>query len=354
MRAINAAGQSSWTDTAGATTLEPPPFVDDVALADIAVAGVVTNSYVQTRAAGNGAEAIAERESGGKKQSRYSFLEHKWRFDVRGGSAVTVFARAYVSASEDGDEISFAYSSDDGTYTEMFAVMKTSDDGSYQAYVLPPSTSGTLYLRVIDSDRTPGNRSLDSITVDHLFVRSEVGTASGTAPAAPSGLVAAPVSSSRIDLTWLDNALDETGFEIERSLDGATWELIATAPADAGGYGDMGLAPLTHYYYQVRAYNQAGGSAYDPADAETLDGSAITLNAFGYKVKGKQTVDLTWSGAASSNVDVRRDGGLLATTSNDGAYTDALGVNGGGVAYLYELCGAGSTTNCSDPKSVIF
>ena len=44
-------------------------------------------------------------------------------------------------------------------------------------------------------------------------------------PAAPSNLTATGTSSSTIDLTWLDNAGDEDGFEIERSLDGTNFTL---------------------------------------------------------------------------------------------------------------------------------
>ncbi len=42
-------------------------------------------------------------------------------------------------------------------------------------------------------------------------------------PAAPTGLSATAVSVSRIDLAWSDAADNETGFEVERSPDGATW-----------------------------------------------------------------------------------------------------------------------------------
>ena len=43
-------------------------------------------------------------------------------------------------------------------------------------------------------------------------------------PAAPSGLNATSVSSSAIDLSWLDNANDETSFNIDRSIDGTGLE----------------------------------------------------------------------------------------------------------------------------------
>jgi PKD repeat protein len=78
----------------------------------------------------------------------------------------------------------------------------------------------------------------------------------------------------------------------------------------------------------------------------------ITLSAVGYKVRGRQKADLTWFGAISSQVDVYRDGALLITTPNDGAYTDNIDKVGGG-SYTYWVCEAGTST-CSNEAMVIF
>ena len=64
---------------------------------------------------------------------------------------------------------------------------------------------------------------------------------SGTVPAAPSGLVAAVLSSAQINLTWTDNAGNESGFKIERSLDGASYAQIATVGAGVQAYANPGL-----------------------------------------------------------------------------------------------------------------
>jgi titin len=59
-----------------------------------------------------------------------------------------------------------------------------------------------------------------------LNVSAPSNTAAATTlgpPAAPSGLTATPVTSARIDLTWVDNASFESGFRIERSAGGGAW-----------------------------------------------------------------------------------------------------------------------------------
>jgi PKD repeat protein len=78
--------------------------------------------------------------------------------------------------------------------------------------------------------------------------------------------------------------------------------------------------------------------------------SAISLSSRGYKSKGLRYVDLTWSGAAGTNVDVFRNGTRVVTTANDGAHTDSPSVAG---TFTYRVCEAG-TTNCSNDSSVTF
>lgn len=85
---------------------------------------------------------------------------------------------------------------------------------------------------------------------------------------------------------------------------------------------------------------------------ESLPTPDITLSGIGYKVKGRQKVDLTWSGANSTNVDVYRDGAIVVTTVNDGFYIDNINQRGNG-SYLYQICEEGNTT-CSNEYTVIF
>lgn len=82
----------------------------------------------------------------------------------------------------------------------------------------------------------------------------------------------------------------------------------------------------------------AGGGG--DADVDTF----ISLTASPYKVKGVHHVDLAWSGGAS-DVDVYRDDRRIATTGNEGAYTDAIGRKGGG-SYRYKICDT-ATISCS-------
>jgi hypothetical protein len=126
-------------------------------------------------------------------------------------------------------------------------------------------------------------------------------------------------------------------------------------PAAAStGYTDTGLEPDTPYDYRIRAWNAAGASAWSSiATGATTPAPAMTLTATGYKVKGRQVVDLEWSGATSPSVDIIRDGDVKATVpATPGAYTDNIGAKGGAI-YIYRVCESGAST-CSDDQVVVF
>lgn len=77
----------------------------------------------------------------------------------------------------------------------------------------------------------------------------------------------------------------------------------------------------------------------------------ITINVRGLKVKGVPRVEISWSGASGATVDLQRNGVVVATTPNDGSYTDVLSKGSG--TYTYRVCNAGTAT-CSSAASVTF
>jgi hypothetical protein len=86
--------------------------------------------------------------------------------------------------------------------------------------------------------------------------------------------------------------------------------------------------------------------------SSSTSATAFTLSARGSKTKGKQVVSLSWKGASGSGVDVYRNGSLVATVANTGAYTDNTGM-AGKATYTYQVCNAGTST-CSATASVRF
>jgi len=89
------------------------------------------------------------------------------------------------------------------------------------------------------------------------------------APAAPTGLTATAAGTNRIELAWTDNASNETGYVVNRSLDSNAWAFVTLTAVNATNHNDTGLATNTLYYYRVAASNAAGLSAYAYASATT-------------------------------------------------------------------------------------
>jgi subtilisin family serine protease len=104
---------------------------------------------------------------------------------------------------------------------------------------------------------------------------------------------------------------------------------------------------------QERLLNVADSGTVTPPPPPPPPPGDFPLSARGYKIKGRQQVDLTWSGADTASVDVYRNNSLRVTTTNDGAWTDGIGAKGAGT-YTYRLCEAGTTTTCSNTVTVTF
>ena len=120
-------------------------------------------------------------------------------------------------------------------------------------------------------------------------------------PAAPTGLTATTISSSGIDLTWADQAANESGYQLERSDAGGPFAEIALLPADVIAFSDIRLTPATTYTYRVRAYNAGGTSSYaDPTGATTRPNPPAAPTGLTATPASPTRVDLTWTDHANN------------------------------------------------------
>lgn len=140
----------------------------------------------------------------------------------------------------------------------------TTAAASYSDASLAGSTTYWYRVRAYNTGGDSGYSNTASATT----------SAATTAPAAPGNLAGSGASSSQVNLSWLDNSTNETGFKVERAASATgPWSQVGTAAAGAISYADTtGLAASTPYWYRVRAYNTAGDSPYSNTATATTQG----------------------------------------------------------------------------------
>jgi len=161
---------------------------------------------------------------------------------------------------------------------------------------------------------------------------SDYGFMSGTSMATPaiSGLAA---------LVW-SNHTDCKGSDIRNALNATAFDAGSPGKDVYFGHGIAKAKAASDYL----TTNSCGGATPPPT-------GNFTLSANGYKQRGSQVVDLSWSGTDSS-VDIFRDGDEIASGQSGSSYTDNLNRKGGG-SYTYQVCEA-STSVCTTTVSVVF
>jgi subtilisin len=179
------------------------------------------------------------------------------------------------------------------------------------------------------------------------------GSGGGGVNTAPSASISSPADgasfTSGTSISFTGSASDNEDGNLTSSL---VWTSNLAGQIGIGGSFSAVLSDGTHTI--TASVTDSGGSTGSDSVTITVGGGSsgnLTLSVSAYKVRGNKYADLTWSGANSTQVDVYRNGSKVATTANDGAYTDGpLGVGGGSATY--QVCEAGSTSTCSNSVSV--
>ena len=217
-------------------------------------------------------------------RDRRILLSHTWTFDVAGGSAQSFLVDAHHTANTEGDDFVFSYSLDDLGYTPMVTVTKTSDDDTLQWFMFTEDVSGTVYVRVEDTDRTAGNHVVDTVFVDEMVIvtGSDCAPADGTVWAVPSPARNLQITNEPVDnLSW--DAPAEPGgtavdYEVLRSESFDDFETATCVPYPGYLAATDGEIPASGevYHYLIRSINSCGESlGSDSADQPRTGNSCI-------------------------------------------------------------------------------
>ena len=118
---------------------------------------------------------------------------------------------------------------------------------------------------------------------------------------------------------------------------GRTYEIRGPFRASAGGTTTTTTASTT---------TTAPTTTTTAPTTTTTAATTITLTATGRVTRGKRFVDLSWSGATTANVEVRRNDAVITTTTNDGAHTDGLNKSKG--TFRYRIAHPGGTPSSNE------
>lgn len=261
-----------------------------------------------------------------------------WYLEGSGPGVQVVFAPTNLTATPLGQtaiELNWTDISDSEIAFEVVR-STTGIGGNYASIVQQLGVDITTYTDtsvVVDQEYCYMVRVGESAAVGSPFSDPACATITApppTLPAAPTGLSAITFNDQRIDLSWIDQADNETGFRVERALGvGGTFAEIDLVGANVTNISDTGLSADTEYCYRVRSYNSVGDSDYGNVDCATTDSIVIPPDPLAAPTNltaeplGETTIVLNWVDNATTEVgfEVQR-----SATGINGPYVSLAGV----------------------------
>ena len=109
-------------------------------------------------------------------------------------------------------------------------------------------------------------------------------------PSAPTELTATVLSATRIDLGWVDNAGNETSYEVERRLaTESEFRPLATLDAGTMAYADESVVERAMYAYRVRAVSEGLVSDYSNEVEATTPAAGAPLTPLDVTIESVTT-----------------------------------------------------------------
>jgi chitodextrinase len=214
---------------------------------------------------------------------------------ISASSITTSGATIAWTTNEPADtQVEYGFTTAYGNETPLNAAMDTS-----HSQALADLSDSTLYHYRVKSKDAVGNSSTSG---DHTF--TTLVPPDTQAPTVPGNLKAIPVSTSRINVSWIastDN-IRVVGYRIYRN--GA--QIVTTAGTS---YQNTGLFPSTTYRYAVSAYDSAGNSSprSEEVSATTLtptDTVPPVISSIGASSITRSSARITWTTNEKSDSQV--------------------------------------------------
>ncbi len=239
----------------------------------------------------------------------------------------------------------FRSTASNGTYTQIAEV-----GGGERSYTDNSVPNANLYYYKVATVGTCGE------SMSGTYYEGQA----PAAPAKPTNVAAVTNGSSGFNISWTDNSNNETGFIVERTIQGAPGSTLFNVDANQTSYVDNSVLACVNYIYTVKSFNncQPGGNAslvnptvrIFPNISNSFDATHKLKCSKGYFTN---MVQLEWG---SNDIDIINqyriyrktygatgDSTLIGTASmGDGSFIDNNAISG--ILYKYTVIGV---LNCA-------
>jgi len=217
------------------------------------------------------------------------------------------------SANETGYSVVRSLSSGSG-FSEIDVL-----PGNTTAYTDNGLSEGTQYFYRIQAYNDNGySTDSDEASATTLLKR----------PKAPTDLTFGPITTSSIQLNWIDKSNNEDGFEIFMST-GGSYSSVGTTGTDISFFNHTGLSENTEYFYRVIAYNAAGTSAPLSGSATTSQTPPDAPSNLTFGLITNSSIQLNWV----DNSDNENGFEIFRSTIPTGSYTSVALISAGVTTY---------------------
>jgi len=221
-----------------------------------------TMYYYLIRAYNNIGESLSSNIASGRTSNGKPVAPRLDKLEASARGEVKV---KWTEVSNEGDKIVVEVSADNQASFQENARFDTKGANQSQEQTIMNLKGKTNYfirLRTLSG----------SILSDYSNILSV--TTTEAPPVAPSNFTARAISSNSIQLSWTDNSNDETGFKIERSINGVSYSPLVNVSNT--NYTDNQLVAGGTYFYRIKSYNALGESKYIETKALTpLEGAPL-------------------------------------------------------------------------------
>jgi FtsP/CotA-like multicopper oxidase with cupredoxin domain len=213
-----------------------------------------------------------------------------------------------LKAAQSGSQSLLTWT-DNATNETGFTVERSTDGINFTVIANPGLSNNTGSVSFTDTTVTAGTYTYRVKAINGTLSSSYSNLASVTivtsppvTPAAPINLSATLQTGPRINLSWRDNATNETGFTIERSTNGGAFSIIANPGlrTNTGNvtYSDTTVTSGNSYSYRVKAVNGSVSSVYSntaSVSVPAIPTAPTGLKAIAFRNGTTDSVTMYWN-----------------------------------------------------------